>query len=192
MKRLIQGVGVNDADYVLNQTENGKTVLCPFYRRWMDMLTRCYSDNWHQKRPTYIGCSVCDEWLSFMNFKAWMIVQDWKGKQLDKDIIEPGNKLYSSDTCCFISQDINLLLTDSAAIRGKYPQGVYFNKTAGKFQAYIKISGIKKSLGYFHTSEEASVVYIDAKSSHILDIANEQSDLRVKSGLKMHSEILKA
>jgi len=38
-------------------------------------------------------------------------------------------------------------------------KGVYFNKAAGKWRARIKINGKNKSLGYFHTKEEAAAAY---------------------------------
>ena len=40
--------------------------------------------------------------------------------------------------------------------------GVCFDKARGKWQAYIKVDGKKKSLGYFHTKEEAAAVYEEA------------------------------
>lgn len=189
--RLIYGIGISDADYTVKKITNNKEISCPYYRTWKAMMRRCYSDKFHQMCPTYIGCSVHEEWLSFMAFRAWMIKQDWKGKQLDKDITKPGNKIYSPSFCVFVTQDINKLLTDSAAIRGKYPQGVYFNKFANKFQAYIKINGIKKSLGYFSGPGKAAKAYVNAKYSHIIEIAKEQLDPRIKSGLILHANKLK-
>ena len=108
-KRLVYGVGINDADYVVQKWEtigyvNGKQKqkliwICPYYSAWKSMLKRCYSSKYQDKRPTYKGCSVSDEWLTFSVFKVWMEKQDWEGKQLDKDLLFEGNKIYSADTC---------------------------------------------------------------------------------------------
>lgn len=38
-------------------------------------------------------------------------------------------------------------------------RGVTFYKRTGKYQATIRIKGVKKHLGYFNTAEEASEVY---------------------------------
>lgn len=192
MKRtkLVCGVGINDADYAVSICVNGKTVTCTYYRRWKTMIQRCYSSSLHERCPTYIGCTVSSEWLSFMSFKKWMEGQDWQDKQLDKDIIRPENKVYCSDFCCFVPGELNKLLTDSAKIRGKYPQGVYLNKVAGKFQAYMKKSSVKRSLGYFGTAKEASEAYIKAKSEYIRSVALEQTDPRVMVGLIKHAEML--
>lgn len=48
------------------------------------------------------GCSVCEEWLTFSNFKRWMEQQDYEGKALDKDLLVSQNKTYSSETCVFV------------------------------------------------------------------------------------------
>lgn len=41
--KLICWVGINDADYPVCSTINGKKAHSPFYRVWRDMLERCYS-----------------------------------------------------------------------------------------------------------------------------------------------------
>ena len=40
--------------------------------------------------------------------------------------------------------------------------GVSFHRASGKWQAQISIDGKRKSLGYFHTKEEAAAVYEEA------------------------------
>ena len=116
-------MGVNDADYTVIPTVNGKQVVCTFYRAWTAMLKRCYNPTYQANNPTYIGCTVCDEWLTFSNFKKWMMRQDFQGKQLDKDLLVKGNKLYSPETCVFVDGMINTFTIDSGAIRGDYPIG---------------------------------------------------------------------
>ena len=77
--KLVYGVGINDADYVVQKKEtvgyvNGvrkqKIVWeCPYYRVWKGMLKRCYSPELQERQPTYKGCSVSKEWLTFSNFR---------------------------------------------------------------------------------------------------------------------------
>ena len=74
--------------------------------------------------PTYKGCSVSEEWLRFSNFKRWMEKQDWDGKQLDKDILFEGNKVYSAETCVFVTSVVNSFTSDSGAKRGEWLIGV--------------------------------------------------------------------
>lgn len=186
-RRLLYGICINDADYMVSREVNGKRVICPIYSKWKDMIARCYSKRYHAKHPTYINCSVTQEWYSFMVFKSWMITQDWKGKSLDKDILIPGNKVYSPSTCLFVSQSLNNLLNDRAAARGELPQGVTFNAQVDRYKAEIRTFGKGKSLGCFATPEEASAVYREAKRAHILRIAAAESDIRIKKGLFLHS-----
>tara|TARA_R110002050_G_scaffold11693_1_gene39168 strand:- start:71 stop:445 length:375 start_codon:yes stop_codon:yes gene_type:complete len=112
-RKFIHGVATNDADYFTQY--KGKT--CPYYSRWRKMLERCYSVEWQESKPTYKECSVCNEWLLFSNFKSWMINQDWIGKELDKDIINNGNKTYSPENCAFVSRKVNLLIQIKPSIK---------------------------------------------------------------------------
>lgn len=189
-KSSIHGVGINDADYLIRKIVNGKSTICPIYQIWANMITRCYSDKYQSRQPTYIGCTVCEEWLLFSNFRLWMVSQDYEGKALDKDIIVFGNKIYSPETCCFVPQELNSLLCDSAAIRGKFKQGVTWHKAGNKFQAQIKVNGKRKHLGLFISEESASDKYINEKIKIILAAAYYQTDMRVSDGLRNHAKEL--
>ena len=68
MRKTLHGVGVNDSWYITQPKKGGH---CPIYRKWHDMITRCHSDKFHIKHPTYADCSVCPEWFSFSNFLDW-------------------------------------------------------------------------------------------------------------------------
>src|SRR5690606_1832927 len=127
-RKLVCGVGVNDADYAIQKFEtigyvDGKQKQklvwgCPYYRTWANMIERCYSDKTQNKNPTYKGCSVSEEWLTFSVFKNWMEKQDWEGNQLDKDLLFEGNRLYSPETCVFVSPMVNKFIIDRGAARG--------------------------------------------------------------------------
>lgn len=192
-KRLVCGVGVNDANYVVQVKEeisltNGKrrqklVWICPYYNRWKHMLQRCYSAQCQNKNPTYKGCSVCDEWLLFSNFKAWMETQDWEGKQLDKDVLSTGNRIYSPNTCVFVSQEVNSFLIDCTKARGDYPLGVVWNKQVQKYQVYISVGGKAKYLGLFICPEEAHLVWKMAKYQQAVVLAGKQDDPRVAKAL---------
>ena len=190
-KNLVRGVGVNDADYTVCETINGKKTTCHYYAVWIDMFTRCYSKKYHAKKPTYIKCTVAEEWHKFSNFKKWMEKQDWQGKELDKDVLNIGNKIYSPDTCIFVSQLINCILTHEKSTKGKYPVGVNFNDSQNnKFIARCQTSGKRKYLGRFSTPEEAGKAYRIAKAEEINRVASLQADARIKNGLIRHAEYL--
>ena len=140
------------------------------------MLMRCYSKKYHCKQPTYVGCSVCEEWLTFSNFAVWMESKKWEGKHLDKDLIDSTNKVYSPKTCMFIQQGINNLFTDHGAARGEHPTGVSFHKASGKFTAQLSGDGGLKYLGLFETPEEAHASYTIAKVAYVHNIVLSLSD----------------
>lgn len=110
-RSLICGFGVNDADYY-TQTKSPRW-RCPYYQTWHSMLNRCYNEKHLRRQPAYLGCSVCGEWHKFSVFKAWMIKQDWEGKELDKDLLVQGNKVYGPETCVFVSGLVNKFITTS-------------------------------------------------------------------------------
>ena len=185
---LVYGVGINDANYMTKPRGKDKQLICPVYRKWQSMLQRCYCSKLHSRQPTYIGATVCEEWLTFSVFKSWIIEQEWEGKELDKDIIKPGNKQYSPDTCCFVPQALNNLLTNRGSARGSCPRGV--SKLAGKYHARCGYNGKSKRLGLFATPEAASLVYRKYKHAIVRKIASEQTDPRIMRGLVIHADLI--
>ena len=193
--RLVYGVGINDADYVTNKREtigyvNGKQKQkrvweCPYYRAWENMLARCYSAKYQEKQPTYKGCSVSDDWLTFSNFKNWMEKQDWEGKQLDKDILLEGNKVYSKESCVFVTRMVNMFTIDSGAARGEWLIGVYWNKGKNKFMSMCSNPFTKKReyLGLFTTELEAHEKWRKRKLELSHELAAIQTDIRVAKAL---------
>jgi len=51
-RKLVYGVGINDAEYQVNPAIDGSRVMCPAYAAWHGMMKRCYSDKYHNKKPT--------------------------------------------------------------------------------------------------------------------------------------------
>ena len=190
-RKLVHGIGVNDADYITSMFDsNGKELKCPYYRKWLAIFERCYSPRFHVRQPCYKDCTVCEGWFLFSNFKRWMQNQDWQGKDLDKDIINYGNKIYSPDNCCFVERHVNNLILDNKLIRGKYPVGVTYHKRDGVYHARIKKCGKHIYLGSSSTPEGASNIYKIAKVNYILEITNTLTDQRVINGLKIHARLI--
>ena len=192
-KKLVCGVGINDADYVVKKMEtievNGvrKHRLvweCPYYRAWKNMLQRCYSAKYQKKCPTYLGCSVSEEWLRFSNFRRWMEEQDWGCKQLDKDLLFEGNNVYSEETCVFVTQTVNKFTTDRVNDRGECLIGVYWDKRVGRFRASCRNPFTKKQehLGYFTCELDAHQEWLNRKLE-LAHLLAEQTDERVAKAL---------
>ena len=186
--KLIRGVGVNDADYAINPMVEGKQVMCLFYSRWTAMLERCYSAKLQERCPTYKGCFVVEEWLTFSKFRKWMIAQDWEGNQLDKDLLIEGNKMYGPETCVFVCRELNSLLNERNAARGDLPLGVVKHKK--KYMSQVNKNGKINYLGTFTSPEEAHQVWRNAKAQVILDSLVLTGDVRVKNALRSRAKSL--
>lgn len=187
---LVYGVGVNDADYAVHKTAkvDGKWEMvwrCLFYITWKSMLKRCYSSKCHEKYPTYRGCSVVEEWKTFSVFKSWMEQQDWKGKQLDKDLLVHGNKIYGPEYCVFLSSQLNNFMIESTSVRGEWPIGVYWLKQRKKFRARCSNPFTKKveHLGLFTCPNEAHQAWLKRKRELAHELAALQTDPRVAKAL---------
>lgn len=184
---LICGIGVNDADYPVSETIAGKKKFCPFYEAWSGMLRRCYSVSFKEKHPRYKDCSTTSEWHSFMTFKQWMETQDYVGKHLDKDLLLRDNKLYSPETCLFVTHEVNSFMTEDKSNKGDLPTGVTVDlrwKTP-KYKAMGRDSRTGKAvyLGQFSTPELASSAYKTHKQCRAIEISSRQNDLRVSAAL---------
>ncbi len=194
-KNLVYGVGINDANYVVKKFEatgyvDGKkkqkqTWICPYYQTWKHMLMRCYSSKYQESRPTYKGCTVSEEWLTFSTFKTWMEKQDFEGKQLDKDFLFEGNKVYSAESCVFVTGVVNSFANDQRAKRGEWQLGVGWDKRRGKFRSRCRnpFSKGEDYLGYFTCEQEAHNARLKRKLELAHELAAIQTDERVAKAL---------
>lgn len=183
--RLHHKIGINDADYDVYYHVDGKQMNCPFYSKWAAMIARCYSG----KDPIYDGCSVAPEWDKFSNFKAWMENQDWHGKQLDKDLLVVGNKVYSPDNCIFLPVEWNSTFQRRRKkVNSDRPIGTGVSH-AGTFTASISINGKGCHLGSAKTILEAHALWQKAIVNKIIKFANTQ-DGRIKEALILRASII--
>ena len=190
----VYGVGVVGTKYP--PSEGGRNT--KRYALWCHMLERCYSDNFKKKNPTYEGCEVSDNFKSYEYFYEWCNKQIGFGNdgnrnqfQLDKDLLIKGNKVYSESTCVFIPSEINSLLINCTALRGKHLIGVCWCKRDKAFKAQVsRNKGMQENLGYFKTEIEAFNAYKVAKESFIKEQANKwksQIDPRAYNALMKYT-----
>lgn len=114
------------------------------YSAWDSMLRRCYSIKSKMDRPTYNECTVCEEWHDYQIFATWFTNawnHSYHNLQIDKDLLFPGNKQYSPDTCVLIPKSLNLFTLGRDSLRGDFPIGTCFNKKLGRFVAYCSHEG---------------------------------------------------
>lgn len=162
-KKPVCGIGINDLQDAQRELA---------YKVWSNMLRRCYDEKWRHRNPAYAGCTVCEDWLTYSNFRIWFIERYQDGYQLDKDIKVHGNRIYSPETCLLVPKTINTLFVSKRASRGEYPIGVSYLR--GKYAAAIsKTDGRKGAtyIGIYSTPVEAFEAYKAAKEAHIKEIA---------------------
>lgn len=148
------------------------------YLKWHDMINRCYNAKFHERQPQYKGCTVCEEWLNYSNFKVWYDQHKIHGMalDLDKDILFKGNKVYSPETCVFVPHAINTLFLNSKKSRGELPVGVSYNERDNKYRAEMSFMGRQIKLGAFDTAEDAFSRYKEYKEDFIKDMAEQYRD----------------
>lgn len=150
------------------------------YKHWNSMLLRCYDEKYHNKKISYKGCTVCDEWLNYQNFAKWYDENYYEvGNEkmhLDKDILHKNNKVYSPNNCIFVPEHINSLFTKRQNDRGDYPIGVSIHKKTGHFEARCSTISGRQYLGVYNTPKQAFYVYKDYKEKYIKKMADYYKD----------------
>lgn len=153
-------------------------------KTWQGMLERCYEPYYINKHFTYKDCYVCDEWLCFQNFARWYEDNYYECNneriELDKDILHKGNKTYSPETCVFVPQRINKLLTKSDKLRGKLPIGCAKCERDRKILVQCNTNkGKQEKLGTFPLDRpfQAFYTYKTFKEAYIKQVADEYKNL---------------
>lgn len=179
--KLVYGIGINDADYKVTPVIDGKQISCPVYLKWKSMIQRCYDKSFHENHPSYIGCEVCESWLSFSGFKSWVGSRSVEGFELDKDLLLEGNKVYSPDTCILIPRWLNAFIKNAKKQRGEYLIGASFNKLKGKFVSQVSVNGKVTHLGCFDSEEDAHQAWKKSKLSQVVERKNDLDliDIRI-------------
>lgn len=198
---LVYGVGINDADYltvVYEERGDGSRLksgdkcmklkwMCPYYARWHSMMGRCYSKPLHKTHAKYSDCEVCDEWIYFSKFKAWMQTQEYEGLELDKDLLVKGNRIYSPETCMFVTPQVNGFIKETKKTRGNLPIGVTLDNKykLPRYKAMCSNPFTKKQeyLGVFSSPYEAHAAWLAKKLEHAYALAAIQTDQRVAIAL---------
>lgn len=165
----VYGIGfIGEGDYKVSE----KCKSTRQYKTWQSMLGRGYDDKYHITHPSYIGCSVSEEWHNFQNFAKWYDENYYEFEglptELDKDILVKGNKVYSSENCVFVPHSINKLFLRCEAGRGNLPIGVSLHK---RNRTYSSSCGKEGKVTYHNTPDEAFNEYKLQKEKSIKTVA---------------------
>ena len=199
MGKLVNGIGINDADYLviiwepLPDLPDGKRRralkwICPYYRAWRGMISRCYQKIDGKIKSAYEGCTVSEEWLTFSNFKSWMEKKDWEGKSLDKDLLFPGNSVYSPENCVFIHRKINSFIAGCTPRKRTGKTGCKKTWNSSNFTARCSnpFTGKQEFIGSFETIDLAHNAWVKRKHELALLLADSEyvTDERVRIALR--------
>lgn len=186
LRKLVYGVGIND-------------VMIPYFtgtrtwRTWSGIIRR--TDNrdpkWinKQNKQSYVDCTLDPRWYKLSVFKEWIEQwDDFENKEVDKDILIPGNKIYGPDTCLMVRPIVNAWFKPT--IKGDLPRGVCWNsswrrgKSPNPYRTQITpIGGKRTSLGCYDTVEEASAVFEKSRKEQIQILIETETDLKVKNAM---------
>lgn len=163
---------------------------------WNGVVKRC------QNRAELVGYKNSEnKFEDFKSFYKWCNSQygfnrlDKHGRSwvLDKDILIIDNVDYGTEECCFVPTEINLLVAYRNPERkngGTAPIGTAITR-GGKYRANFN----NRSLGNYHTPEEAHFAWCDAKVDKILDVVDGNVHglpKRTLDGLVGHAEFIKS
>lgn len=141
---------------------------------WEGMKARCSnSESFLKAHPTYIDCSVCDEWIVFSAFEAWFNDNYIEGNELDKDLLKDGNKVYCPEYCCFVPSKLNLIIGRKGNKRSGLPMGVYADRETGMYISQVNIDSKSVHLGYFASKDLAATSYKMAKEVEVKRVAKD-------------------
>ena len=147
---------------------------------WIRMFDRCYNEKYRERYPTYDRCEVCEEWYNFQNFAKWFYenyyeVED-QSIEVDKDWLVVNNKIYCPENCCLSPNIINTcILSHDKIINFDMPIGVMWHRN-GAYVARCSNRGKRKTIGYYHSVEEAEAAYWKYKIKYVEDLANEYKE----------------
>lgn len=140
------------------------------HKTWSNMMRRNYSSD----AKAYQSGRVCMKWHDYQEFAAWYVSQPYAGMpdaELDKDIIDPLNTVYSPEYCCVVPKLVNQIFKDSRKRRGKLPVGVREHPSKVGFLASISMHGKQCGLGRFDCIFEAFDAYKQAREKYGQELA---------------------
>lgn len=146
--------------YVINLNKKGKFRVIQYIKltieqkksRYNNMKARCGRD-YQNRNPRYYGTYLCEEWLNDKgsSFFAWLDDNyyeiDNEQMDIDKDILQYGNRLYHPELCLIVPHSINAFF-----------EKIEIGKTSIKFDKKIE----KYSVQIFDRNQKIYVNNIDS------------------------------
>ncbi|WP_245220321.1 hypothetical protein [Pseudomonas umsongensis] len=157
------------------------------YKTWHNMMRRAYDP---KKSAAYEDCRVCRKWWDYQEFAAWYSLQPYAFEpdaELDKDILDQLNCVYSPEHCSVVPKVINQIFRDTRSRRGVLPIGVSVAPGGVGFVSVLSMLGKRVELGKFDDITEAFRTYQSAHSAYcnrLADSYESRLDARVIGRLR--------
>lgn len=145
--------------------------------RWNGISKRCNGKETIWKGANYKFCQ--NGFADFDEFVEWSMGQfGYRMKNLngsffhlDKDILSPGNTVYSPDKCCFVSSRINNLIFTSYKKSNNLPIGVCKQVNCRTYTARANRDGKLVQLGGFYDPMEAHHAWQRFRAAEIVRVS---------------------
>lgn len=163
------------------RTPDGKKYYREEYNTWVAMHRR--AENYSGTKPTYKDVSISKEWWNYQNFAKWYNNNRYDVPndklRLDKDILVPGNKLYSEQTCCLIPDRINQIFKQYQPKADGLPTGVTreYNRYRIRISYYDEFGIIHHHRESFDNCDDAFNHYKVYKELFIHEMAEQYKSI---------------
>ena len=193
LRKVIYGVGINDVMIpYFTQTRTWKT--------WNGIIRRTDKrDPNLTNYESYKDCTLDPIWYKLSAFKEWIEQwDDFENKEVDKDILIPGNLHYGPDTCLMVRPIVNSWFKPKDESKSDLPRGVCWNsgwkkgKSPKPYRAQINplqvIDGEVKvgkrtALGHFLTAKDASDAFQKARKESLQILIDTETDIKVRDAI---------
>lgn len=188
LKKTVCGIGY--LGYSKHSKKLEPAVRKRIFQRWTGMMRRCY-DKSSRRFKNYKDCSVAEVWHSRGAFTDWCWETNPKGLgQLDKDMRVSGNRVYSPETCMWVTNRLNSVL-HAPHQRYSTPRGVLLVDGIYRFRVCDGNGGFIGKSG-FVCMDSAWVEYCGAKLKVTLESIKQaviSNELTTENGNSIYDRV---
>lgn len=180
LKGLVGGRGINDLNHqIFQRMSDGTIKTCPKYYAWSQMMQRSNPNG-----SQYTGTTVDARWSRASVFFAWLDNNNWvPGNHIDKDILIPGNRHYSPETCLVVPRKVNLVV--------KLGRG--YMVSGGRFATrVVQVDGSEGKLLKADTRELCMGLYRTEKAKVVREHAKLQNVAKIRDALNQFAANLES
>ncbi len=145
------------------------------YTYWINILHRCFDENYINQHPLCKGSSICDDWLDYGCFKNWYDKNYYTAGDfhmiLNNNLLD-NSKRYSPETCVFLPAEINNIFWTAGlktVTNNNLPKGIFVKQYKSYRQSFpvytVNIQG--NHIGMSSDVHEALQMWQEAKQDKL-------------------------